>query len=823
MPTRTVLAAAYVALLAPACFAAALAPVQPKPGPAATLVGRAVLPADTFAPGPTCGRYLGTGTVGGRKGPFIDRQPVQGFSGLLADGGGRFTVLVDNGYGALENSADHRLRIYTVRPRFKTAMDKKAGAIQVGAYLSLRDPDHHLPYVITHAFDPERPLTGADLDPESIQPAPDGGYWIGDEFGPFLIHVDATGKVLERPYPLPDLDHPGQEVRSPQNPLNEESTAVRVMNALAAHGRSHAPGRELAHPMVISPMHGLLADGDLTTVVPERAAAGASSEIFDVKSLQAAGHAVIPWTVNDEPRMQALLKLGVNGLISDRPDLLYAAVAAFDANGDGTPGDYLDAEGLIDPTRFDAQGHRGARDLRPESTFPAFEAALDCLMPTLETDCILSRDGVPVLSHDPLLETLKTRFSDGRPFRELDVRPLNTLTVAQIQQRYRRDKVLPNRPTQTVDLALSPATGAFVKARGLPSPYVMPSLAQLFDFVRFYEAYYRTGEGRGQSSATRRMRNASRVRFNLETKISPEAERRGVVPAPRAFTRAVAGVVARAGLSGRTALQSFDYRTLLVAQQEFPRLQTVLLVEDAVPFAMSGPGVPVCRRKPGPDDLWIGQLEWPWRVTGATHPMRAAQSGGFEAMGLSWDRCTLYPLLEKSLTGASPDALDLFAFDLKTRAYKTTRWHYPKDPGATSVADLVMINDHEGLAIERDSKEGDLAALKRLQRISWNPRAGGGVVHKEQVADLMRLADPAGISGPPRPGDVGLGPVFALPFFTIEGLAILDARRVAIAVDNNYPFSSGRHHGSGKPDDSEIVIIKLATPLSVGPGHRVVP
>ena len=59
------------------------------------------------------------------------------------------------------------------------------------------------------------------------------------------------------------------------------------------------------------------------------------------------------------------------------------------------PGDFLDADGLIDIKKFDAQGHRGARNLRPENTLPAMEVALDNLMSTLETDTGISADLVP--------------------------------------------------------------------------------------------------------------------------------------------------------------------------------------------------------------------------------------------------------------------------------------------------------------------------------------------------------------------------------------------------------------------------------------------
>ena len=84
---------------------------------------------------------------------------------------------------------------------------------------------------------------------------------------------------------------------------------------------------------------------------------------------------------------------------------------------------------------------------------------------------------------------------------------------------------------------------------------------------------------------------------------------------------------------------------------------------------------------------------------------------------------------------------------------------------------------------------------------------------KSQAADLIHIADPDGISLPALPGDVGLGNPFAFPFVTIEDIVILGKRKVVVLNDNNFPFSIGRHVGSGAPDDNELIRLRLAQPL----------
>ncbi|WP_375756462.1 glycerophosphodiester phosphodiesterase family protein [Corallococcus exercitus] len=322
-----------------------------------------------------------------------------------------------------------------------------------------------------------------------------------------------------------------------------DDPTVRLMDTLRAHARGRPP--------VCSPDARLLQRGGG----------------IDLERLRAAGHPVIVWTVNDLPTMQALLQRGVDGIISDRPDLLAQAVRDFDANGDGTPGDLLDADGLIDPKRFDAQGHRGARNLRPENTLPAFEAALDHRMTTLELDTVLTADGVPVLSHDPDLSPAKCRHADGSPLTAPI--PIATLTVARLQTGFVCDRLLADRPEQTNDRARSPEAVAFAARTGLPHPYSVPTLRQVFAFAADQ------ADAAHEARDPLRARNARRIRFNVELKRTS-----AMAAVSPAHGDAVARAILEAGLADRADVQSFDLRAVRSMQQRHPELRVALLLES---------------------------------------------------------------------------------------------------------------------------------------------------------------------------------------------------------------------------------------------------
>ncbi|AWI56565.1 hypothetical protein AB395_0000888 [Sinorhizobium fredii CCBAU 45436] len=196
----------------------------------ATLKAHAILPANTIIAAPAdAADYLKTsgkfstadrkraqelGSVPGKDGvrptglslPF-NGQPMQGFSGIKAMPDGTFWSLSDNGFGNKLNSTDAMLMLHHVK------IDWDAGKVQALETVFLSDPDRKAPFPIVREGSTSRYLTGGDFDVESIQPVADG-FWVGEEFGPYVLKFDTSGKLTDVIPTLVD----GKPVLSPDNP-----------------------------------------------------------------------------------------------------------------------------------------------------------------------------------------------------------------------------------------------------------------------------------------------------------------------------------------------------------------------------------------------------------------------------------------------------------------------------------------------------------------------------------------------------------------------------------------------------------------------------
>ncbi len=289
----TLLGAVPAALSSP--FPAGIVPAGTAVPPAAAgaggdggstaLVGRAVLPASTFRPGsPPSGAFFSSrdretaranGVEVAATGAALPAQPVQGFSALVpTERRGEFFALADNGFGARGNSADFLPWVYRVRPHLRRGADAP-GAVTVSRGFGLSDPARHIPWRIVcdptagSALPPfdvnalpaqppaacgdrkERRLTGFDVDLESLQVGRDGTLWFGDEFGPFLLHTDARGRLLEAPIAFPG-------VKSPQNPTLRVGEGERptVNSSKGFEGLGISPDRRTLYALLEGPVTG---------------------------------------------------------------------------------------------------------------------------------------------------------------------------------------------------------------------------------------------------------------------------------------------------------------------------------------------------------------------------------------------------------------------------------------------------------------------------------------------------------------------------------------------------------------------------------------
>ncbi|RZL62987.1 MAG: glycerophosphodiester phosphodiesterase [Variovorax sp.] len=193
----------------------------------------------------------------------------------------------------------------------------------------------------------------------------------------------------------------------------------------------------------------------------------------------------------------------------------------------------------------DLQAHRGGRGLAPENTLAAFDKALSLGVTTLELDIGVSADGMVVIHHDPTLNADFTRDASGAwlPAKPAPSPAVHALTLAQLQ-RYDVGRLNPATSYGQQFATQVPRDGERI-----------PTLASLFALV----------EARGDA----------RVRFNIETKISPLQP--GETAAPEAMVRALLTEIDKARMGARVTVQSFDWRTLALVGQLAPQLPRAYL------------------------------------------------------------------------------------------------------------------------------------------------------------------------------------------------------------------------------------------------------
>ncbi len=220
---------------------------------------------------------------------------------------------------------------------------------------------------------------------------------------------------------------------------------------------------------------------------------------------------------------------------------------------------------------LNVQGHRGSRGLRPESTLPAFEVALDLMVTTLELDLHLTADDEVVIWHDAELWDQKCRIGEGAPEHICLPTPMRSLSVADFDH-FICDK---NPEPERFDVQVAEPT---VLAG---DRFRVVRLSDLFEFVSEYALSPAKSEAQRQAARS--------VEFNIETKRvldHPEYIGDGFDgETVGTFERVLIDAIDSAGMTTRSTIQSFDFRSLRAIHKTRPDIRLSALTQFAPDFA----------------------------------------------------------------------------------------------------------------------------------------------------------------------------------------------------------------------------------------------
>jgi hypothetical protein len=731
-----------------------------------TLKGFATLPADTFADNLPSGSTI-TGDTNGRTIPFPG-QPIQGFSGVQFADKNTFWFMPDNGYGAKTNSSDFLLRIYRVDPNFR-GIEAGDGSVNVLNFIQLADPDKKADFKIVNENTTERLLTGADFDIESFDLAKDGTIWIGDEFGPYLLHFDATGKLLDAPISTPNF--------AQLNTLNGKAPIVighrgasgdRPEHTLASYKLAIERGADFIEPDLVSTKDGVLIARHEVNIkdTTDVATRPEFSDRFTTKIID--GVAESGWFADDFTLAEIKTLRAIERL----------AFRDQSYNGQFEVPTLQEIIDFVKQVETDTGKKIG---IYPETKHPTYH------------------DSVGLSLEEPLVDILKKNdFTDPsrvfiQSFEVGNLKELNQkIDVPLIQLLDATDVALDGTliEKQPYDFVVSGDSRTYGDLR---TPEGLKEVATYADGIgpwkRMIVSVKGTdadGDGKADDINGDGAVNDADKTTLPPTSLITDAHNAGLLVHPYTFRNE--NVFLAADYQGNPELEFQQFIKLGVDGYftDFPG------TGDKVRDQIAGDKV----RSPNNPDVLAG-----------TAVSNLAASKGFEGMAINPDKTKLYPLLEGSVVGDPANALRIHEFDIASQQFQGLVGYYKLEDTANAIGDMTVINDNEYLVIERDNGQGDTAKFKKIFKVDFSQKDANGFVAKEEVADLLNIQDPNDLN---QDGSTS----FKFPFQTIEDVLVLDENTILVANDNNYPFSVGRPPGI---DNNEIIQLQLDKPLNLDP------
>ena len=192
---------------------------------------------------------------------------------------------------------------------------------------------------------------------------------------------------------------------------------------------------------------------------------------------------------------------------------------------------------LSKPNHIKIYGHRGARGDLPENTLPSFKYLFDNKIMAYETDILITKDNIPVITHDFRLDPSFTKDNLGNWIKDENIKIFD-LTYEELQ----------NFDVGSIN-KLSGYGRRFINQKKLESQKI-PSLSELLELSsKYYD---------------------ENLIINLEIKSTPIEE--NLTPKPREYVKLVIDEVKKSKISENIIISSFDWRILKELANQSPEI-----------------------------------------------------------------------------------------------------------------------------------------------------------------------------------------------------------------------------------------------------------
>ena len=197
---------------------------------------------------------------------------------------------------------------------------------------------------------------------------------------------------------------------------------------------------------------------------------------------------------------------------------------------------------LSKPNHIKIYGHRGARGDLPENTLESFKYLFDNGINAYETDILISKDLVPVITHDFRLDPSLTKDKEGNWIKDEDIKIFD-LTYDEISK---FDVGSLNKLTRY--------GRRFVNQRSLENQKI-PKLSELLEL-----------------SSKNVLQN---LLINLEIKSTPDEK--NLTPNPKDLVQIVLKDINNSNLKDKIIISSFDWRILREVKKQSPEIPRAYL------------------------------------------------------------------------------------------------------------------------------------------------------------------------------------------------------------------------------------------------------